>query len=157
MTKLFEATDYVEMPLQDIITLLQDAGPGDVADLDYIDVHTGEIVWEKGDKASSSYYHFDAPAKVQKWIEDDYDDDVKYEDDGSQEEFDNAVEQFVASIDTESYVDEQGELTRSEAQEIASSFFSEYADELKRWMAQLDMSRRQVQSFVIDSLYKQAY
>lgn len=53
----FEAKDYIELPHEEILALINSKNPEDIADSDYVSVEEGEVMWEKGEAAKTTGYH----------------------------------------------------------------------------------------------------
>lgn len=158
--------EYVEKPEAELKRLIAAMDPDDVAEDDYIDSDSGEIYLEKGRKARTSALHPEhsrdrqekRSARDAEWAKE----DAAWEDERSQAARDaedawmSALEEyaqnwtgFQAEVGDEYNLD----YAQSAAMDAAEGFFYQYP-EWKRWAAELDMKKTDMQSAVADWVYE---
>lgn len=140
--------DDVMLPRRELLDLIAMMDPEEVADGEYVDEDTGEVLLARGQKAGSSYVHPDyehvkrLPGHMDgpTW----YDDELSVED-----EYQDAIEAYAADFAGESHDDPEGM-----AADAAEGFFS-LNPEWKTWSNILGLSKADMKSAVTDLIYSQ--
>lgn len=157
------------MSVDDAIDFISSKSASEVAPHDIVDEDSGEVYVEAGQTYGSSVLHPDFKAKLQQKqatkraeyeaLEAEDERASASESSDASEEFDSALTEFSdawrgynADIYT-MYGDDEGNTSpEAAAQDVADDFFGDYP-QWKTWAQQLDMSREDIRSAVVDRVY----
>lgn len=165
--------ETVEMPEAELASVIATMDPDQIADDDYIDSDTGEIHLEMGRPARTSRLHpeyeRDAAAKYAakkaewdrqeaEWAKEDeeWEAEKARSREESQTAYDAALREFAGNwTDFEASMGDEysDDIGQSAAMDAAAGFFHQFP-EWKRWAADLDMSKADIQSAVADFVYE---
>jgi len=135
--------EYIEV--QDV-SEIENLDPEFVATDDYVDVKTGEVWLEKGEKAKDSYMHpqHPKPPPTKTWEE---------EIQESREAFERARDELVSNW--LGWKSENGDDISPEdvAPDAAEDFFNMHP-EWQDWADDLDMTKHEMKEILVDSVYE---
>jgi hypothetical protein len=170
LRKLIKETIAEEqfMSVDDAIDLISSKPADEVAPHDIVDEDSGEVYVATGQAYGTSVLHPEFKAKLQQKqaakraeyeaIEAEDERASASESSDASEEFDSALTEFSdawrgynADIYT-MYNDEGTTSPEAAAQDVADDFFSDYP-QWKTWARQLDMTREDIRSAVVDRVY----
>lgn len=160
--------EMVELPSAEMWALIASMPPDQIADDDYVDAETGEVVLAAGKPAGSSQLHpqyqLDRSEKLSMHGGADLlsDDDFEEDDDGgaseklARVEFESAVAEYASGFEGSSsdfIVDDEEQDLQGVSTDSAENFFHVYP-QWKDWARALDMSKEEMRSFVAESVYE---
>jgi len=144
--------EYLEVPREELVKMINDMPPDEVATEDYVD-DCGEVLLSKGERGVDSYVHEKHPKSTPtKWYdEDDFDD---YEDDDdynvvSSDLLMNAVKEFASHVSNDLPDDTDAQ---NVAPDMVESFFYEYP-QWEEWARKANMKKYIVKEIVTDAVY----
>lgn len=148
MTTLFEAPGYVEV--DDPTAFMADKPVDEIADKDYIDAQTGEVIWEKGEAAGMTPYHPNAAIRKEEerrrrdaeWEQERLEWDSEYQ-------LDRAINQFVSNFGPDP---DLGAAPEDAAPDMAETFFLDYPN-WQDWADDLELSKWEIKERVADRIY----
>lgn len=140
-------SDDVYLPREEVIALIAEMDPEEVAGAEYIDEDSGEVLLAPGQKAGSSYVHPDykrvkSPSKIPSWYAEEED-----EEEDLQGQYQEAIEMYAADFAGESYDDPEGM-----APDAAEGFFALHP-EWKTWSVELGISKADMRSQIAELIH----
>jgi hypothetical protein len=158
LPKVLEAmNDLEELPREQLEELIGSFSQDDVADKDYVDSDTGEIVWEKGVRLGDSNLWNDLHPQPKSWGEDDLGDEepeeAETEEDNTNyhDQLDALVDEFASTW--EGLAPDLGDVKPEDAAPDAAESFFVTKPEWRNIAARIGMSRNAVREMVADAVY----
>lgn len=141
--------EYIEIPREELVKMINDMSPDEAATEDYVDSGTGEVLLGKGEFPPQSYEHEKYVVPKGSMFYKDEDDDF-YDPAGAQDKLIDAIKKFAANIGNDLPEDASAS---DVAPDIAENFFYEYP-KWEEWAAWCDMNKQEVKEIVVDYVYE---
>lgn len=142
-------SDDVYLPREEVIALIAEMDPEEVAGAEYIDEDSGEVLLAPGQKAGSSYVHPDYKhvKRPSRYMDDEPDYEGVEPTGNVQNQYQTAIEMFAADFEGEKFDNPEGA-----AMDAAEGFFV-LNPEWKMWGPALGLTKSDMKSHVAELIH----